>query len=592
MRQGAADLKACEDLQNAERYIQMLSGVWWEPDRPSWRSSFYDNQLADIRVESIAALSDIKPAVDISCTVEAYAKQAEIAHKVIRHEWMNQELDLKVAELIDHALFGSGIWKIVGYTPGRMAISVHSRGQVIPVQMDGNNIQSAEAIIYRVYKSLSYYYRRFGPEFAEKLTRYAVSIQSALQSDKWIRPDDIPDYQWQSLSPAMKRRMHLSRNAGTQPGKGLYSSFSNPYPIIELREIYCEDPSINESGHPVLVKNPNLSVEDHNYHYIVQPRGALYPRKRLAVFAGEDIAYDGPSPFWDGMYPFVELQLNPCVWAPGGISKYRDIVPFVNSLNRIGAGVEESAIDAVNRSIVTRKGAIDPVTWDKLDPSKPKQKIMLNGSADPSRDLRYLEAKQLPAYVEMWLRYLGDGIRKKSGALDISGLSRKRQAPGGDTIASMQDAMSGPFRLESRYLESFLRRAAVMAVSRVFQFYTLPQRLKILGEDGQTWQDYDYVAESMVPASSPKEDHWQIFSIQIAPGTMHGAMEHMKKQVAMILRRGGDLSQRGLYRALNIGENVDTVQKELEDEHKRGIGPIAAGRTPRGTRSQRNGSPI
>ena len=591
MRQGAAEMNACRDLQQVNNYIRYLDGFWWDEARPEWRSSFYDNYLAEQRIETIAALSDIRPTVQISSSLDEYKQQAEICHKVIRAEWTRKHLDLRLCDWIDHALFGTGYWKILGYSPGVMDISAHALGTVIPIQMDGNDLQTSEHVIFRAYKSLSYWIKRFGREKSEGLERYSQGLQASMAGDKYARPDDIPEYQWSSLSPAMKRRMSIARG-GTRVQSGMYASLSEPFPIIELQEIYSDDLSFNDAPHPVLVKHPDLSVEEHNYHYIVPPGQRLFPRKRLCVFAGERVMYDGPNPFWDGLYPFVQLILNPTVWSPGGISKYRDLIPLIKSINRLGAGVDETVMDAVNRTVVSRKGAVENLFWDRFDPSKPKQKILLNGVANPALDFKYMDAKQLPSYVEMWLRHLDNRTKTKSGALDISGLSRKKQVPSGDAVENMRDSLSGPLRLEGRRLEQALTEAGLMAVSRIFQFYTLDQRLRILGEDGQTYEDYDYMAQSMVPAAGPREDHWKNFAIDIAPGSMHGAPEYQKKVIALRLRQGRDLSLKGLYKALNAGFNADEEIAELKKEANELPQAPPRGRTARMTRSSRNGNPF
>jgi hypothetical protein len=591
LRQGAEEMQACGDLQRATDYIKYLDGQYWDPDRPEFRSKYSDNTLMDQRLEAIAALSDIRPTIDISCAVEEYQAQSEIVLNVLRSVWQTQRIQSKqLREWIDHALFGTGFLKLVGCEPGEMQFSAHALGMVIPIQMEQNQLQTAEAVVYRAYKSLSYFLRKFGRDKCQDLERYSVNVMAAIQGDKYTRPNNIPEYQWSSLSPAMKRRMHLSRNTAT--GQGAPNSMAQPFPVIELQEIYHADNSYNDYGHPVLVKDPDKSVRDHNYHYIVPSGSPMFPRKRLTVFGGDRVLYDGPSPFWDGQYPFAMLQLNPTVWGPGGVSKYRDILPLVKTQNRLVAGVEECSIDAVNRNVITRKGAIDPLSWDRFDPSRPKQKIMLNGTANPGSDFKYMDAKQLPQYTLEAIKYLDGRINRRTGALDIQGLSRKKQQPSGEVMQTLQDAMSGPYRLECEQLESAMCEAGQLGVSRIFQFYTLDQRLRMLGPDGQTWQDYDYVAANMVPAHSPKEDHWRAFAFLIAPGTLHGAQKYQKSVIALNLRKVRDISRKSLFRILDVGLNADQEMAELKKEAAEmpPPPPKGQGRQQRMTRQERQGS--
>ena len=284
--------------------------------------------------------------------------------KYVRHLWWRHNLDMELVTLVDHALFGTGFLKQVA-SPNNFLFSSHGPDTVIPVQCNGK-LQDSSAVCYRTYKSLAYFQNSFGPEKCIGLERQSMKLAQTLGTDRYTRPDGIPEYSWNSLSPRFKRRVSM-RNAPIQQQAGSYT----PFPIIELMEIYYDDWSINEFDHPVWVHHPDLTADEHNYHYIVPPGCRLYPRKRLMVFAGDRIMYDGPSPFWHGLYPFTMLQLNPCVWSPGGISKYHDQIPLVRSINRVGAGIDESVMRALNGTWVAKRGAIPEKVWDAFMPGKP-----------------------------------------------------------------------------------------------------------------------------------------------------------------------------------------------------------------------------
>jgi hypothetical protein len=591
LRQGISELNASSDFNEVSRYIDLLDGKgYWDSARPSYRSRYYDNYLADQRREALSGLSDIRPALEISCRVDAFKHQGEIAHKYIRYLWSDMDLDLEVVRWVDHALFGSGFLKIVAGPGGLFEFSSHGMDSVIPVLMPTGKLQGAAAVIHKTYQRMEYFLAKFPREKCEGLERYSTNISTAMQADTYQRPDAIPEYTWNAMSPVLKRRKMAQYSnaqgpAGAAPG--------DSFPRIDLVEIYVDDWSINETDHEVLVKHPDLSTEEHNYHYIVPPGCRLFPRKRLVVFAGDRVMYDGPSPFWHGLYPFAMLQLNPCVWAPGGMSKFRDLIPQVTSINRIGAGVDEAVMKALNMNVVTKKGVIPEAAWDAFQPGRPGQKVMLNAIAQVATDFRYMDPPSLPPYIAEFLRYCVDTVKRRSGSLDITGLARKKQAPGGEAIENMRDVMSAPFRLEGRYLEAALKDAGKQVVSNIFQFADLDQRLAILGADGMTYEDFDYRASTMVPHGTPPEDHWKMFSINIAPGSSHGNVKYQRKVEAFNMRRQKDLSLRGLYRQTEFPESPDQVMRELAEEAKMGIGVAPPkGRQQRMSRSQRQGNAI
>ncbi len=585
VKQGADELESYVEFQKVEEYIKMLSGEYWSPNRPAFRSKFSDNYLADQRRESLASLSQVRPALDISSSIEAYKHIGEVAHKYTRYLWTEHDLDLEVVKWIDHALFGTGFMKHTA-SQDHFAFSAVGLDSVIPIQCS-DDIQTSAAVIYRAYHGLSYFQSKFGPQNCIGLEREAVHLTSGLGREKYPRPADIPAYRWDPLSPQLKRRA-VMRRGPMSPTAG----DANPFPVIELLEIYTDDWSINDVSHDVLVKHPDLDVSEHNYHYIVPHGCRLFPRKRLTIFAGNRCMYDGPSPFWHGMYPFTMLQLNPCVWAPGGISKYRDLVPLVKSINRIVGGVDESVMHALNRNIIGKRGAMPEAAWDAFIPGKPGQKLLMNPIYQKG-DVSWMDPPIVPAYVGEMLRYLVDNVKRRSGALDIQGLSRKKQAPGGEAIEQMRDSMSGPFQLEGRYVEAAIKRCGRQVVSNEFQYATLSGRLRILGADGMTWEDFDYDPHVMKPATDPKEDFWRSFSVNIAAGSTHGASKMQRKIEALTLRKMGDLSQRQMFHITEFPVDVDTNQKEIAEEHQMGIGVTQGkGRTPRQTRSSRNGGAL
>lgn len=587
LQQGLLELQAYKEFQEIERYIDFLDGTWWDPNRPKYRSKFYDNYMADQRREALSQLSDIRPCLDISCNIESYEKQGPILDKYTRHLWFVNNLDLEVVSWLDHALFGTGFEKAVaGFN--HFEFGSYGLDQVIPIACNGK-LQASAAVAYRAWHPINYYMAKFGRWKCEGLDRkYGMTVNRGIAGDRFARPNGYPEYTWNSLSPAMKNR--ISKRA-RQPMRDQADQMVQPFPAIPLIEIYHDDWTINEQSHPVWVHHPDLTKEQHNYHYIVEPGARMYPRKRLTIFAGDRIMYDGPSPFWHGLYPFVMLQLNPCVWSPGGISKYRDLIPLISSINTAGAGLDDAVKAALSRNLVGVRGHVPQDVWDTLEPGKPGQKILLNPIAQVG-SLRWMDAPTLPSYVGEFLRYCVDTVKRRSGSLDVQGLSKKKQVPGGDAVEQMRDSMSSPFRLEGRYLEAALEQVGTQTVSNIIQYATLDSRLALLGADGMTKEDFDYRAGTLAPAGTPMEDHWKLFPVKITPGSAHGTSRTQRDVRAFTMFKGGALSRRGLYRQTEFPEKWDVVSKEMKEEQQEfGLAP-GGGKQPRQNRRQRNGSPI
>lgn len=577
------------EYPRVREYIRLLEGEWWDRRRPKFLSPFYDNKLQYTRQSKLAMLTDVRPVIDVFSRVQDYEKQANIAKGIIQHEWIRSDLDLSLVSVTDAAmLFGNGFWKIGASMPGYMKFSSCGPDMVLPIQ-PGFHIQDSTAILYRTYKSLNYF-QKLWPERSVGLENEAVEIEThGIGGDSFVKPSHIEDITWQNMSPQMRRQVGLRG-----PGKPTYHG-SERYPVIELQEFWVEDQNINESPNEVTIKDPYLTEAQHNYHYKVKPMGRLYPRKRLIVFAGKRLMYDGPSPYWHGMFPFAMLRLNPVLWSFWGMSTYRHLIQINKAINEVVAGTMDAVKRALNPQMITREGGVPKPAWDVFFANMPGGKLRVSPNSNPADTVRYVEPPILPGYVfQILAQYLVPEFDRMSGFLDPNRLMGKRQAPGGETIEQMRDSMNTFTRLESRYMEAFLRDAGYIALSNVFQFYTAKQRLKVLGQDGLVWEDFDYDPGTMVPADAPSSDHFKNFYLEIQQGSMRGDTRDKDKQVAIALARMQLISKKELWRKLEIS-NADQVGEELAEE----MGLMAEaqasqgqGRTPRLSRSQRNGSPV
>lgn len=568
-----------------QKYIDFLEGKQWQPNRPPYKSRFFDNRMGEARYDNISVLSDIRPTIAVQARVKDYEQQAKIAETLIQAAWLSDNLDLALVSVVDHALLGTGYWKIGACMPGKMIVTPCGIDSVLKIQA-GRGMQDSAAVLYRTYKGIQYF-QSIWPDKSIGLEREATTANWNNTNNQYVRPGHISEYTWNSLSPQM--RYHL----GIRSIKKTASGGNNVFPVIQLEEYWIDDSDINDSPNTLLVRDPNLKMNEHNYWYYVKPKQRVWPRKRLLVMAGDRIMYDGPAPYWHGMYPFAELSLNPVVWAPGGLSKYRSQVPLNQAINEISASSLDVIRKALNPVVVTRENAVRTATWKAFDVGRPGEKLKLTSISNPQSDVRFMDPPILPAYVyQMMAQYLIPTFDRRSGRMDVNALGKKNQVPGGDTIEQMRDTLQTSFRLEARFIEAFLRDAGTMAVSNIFQFYTAKQRLYTLGTDGLTWQDFDYDPGTMVPASLPKEDHWKQFPIAIAQGSLHGASKDRNKQVSISLFRLGAISRKELLRTLEI-KNIEQIEAEIAEERESGMVPMATGKgqVPRLTRGQRVGNP-
>lgn len=579
--------KLAMEIEHAAGYIKYLQGEFWDRRRPRYLSTFTDNRLENARYSTLSLLTDIRPTIDVHSNVDAYKSQANIAQLVIHNEWVNQDLDLGLVNVLDTAMiFGNAFWKVSAMTPGVMKFGACGPDVVMPIQ-PGYNLQESTAILYRTYKPLSYFYKLW-PERSANLEQEAVSPDQH-QGTAVEKPPRISEWTWNSLSPQMRYRL------GIKVGGRLQSPSSNAYPVIELKEYWVDDLSLNESKEDVVVKDPYLPLESHNYHYTVRPMQRLYPRKRLIVFAGNRLMYDGPSPYWHGLFPFSMLRLNPVMWSFWGLSKYRNLIPLNKAINEIGAGTMDMVKRALNPQMLAKENSIAKDAWERFFPNMPGGKLKMTNMADVSKDVRYMDPPNLPAYVFQFAQFTSSEFDRLAGSVDAQKLAGKKQVPGGESIEQMRDMANPAARLEGRYVEAFLRDTGTLAIPNIFQFYTTEQRLKKFGADGIDDADFNFRPGDMLPDSGPVEDHWRHFSMEIAPGSLHGGTKNQEKAAAMTLFKLQAISRKALLRKLEMGPEAEQIEKEIADEIQQGTRPGGGGgtgRTPRQNREQRQGSPL
>lgn len=567
-----------------QRNLNYVQGQHWSNKRPRYKSRFYINKVGKARYDTLAHLTDSRPAIDVASNRADLEEAARVTKQCIESEWMRQDMDFALITAADIALAaGTAFWKVGGASPGSLKVTACGPDMVMPIQ-PGKHIQESSAVLYRTWKSLTDTMRKF--KRAENLEREAMS--PAINSDgmaTYAKPGTIDDITWQRLAPQMRRA--LGHKVAVQEPSLDY------FRVVEWQEYYVEDYSINESSKPVLMRDPTLPLREHNWWYWVQPKQRLYPRKRLITFAGKQLVYDGPAPFWHGLYPFATLQFNPVFHSFWGLSLYRDWIPVNSAMNDIVAGTIDTVRKALNPTVIAAQNAVPAAAWREFFPDMPGVKLQTNPQMDPEKAIRHIDPPKLPEYVgRMLTEFLGPEFDKLSGQIDVSALGGKMQVPGGDTIEQMRDSMQTGTRLQNKLLELFLRDAGVQAVSNVHQFFTVGRRMRMFGADGITIDDIEFNPKSLkIGGDQNKFDHWKQFSFKVLPGSLHSGSKDRDKMMAISLYQSGLLPRRKVLEILNFPDAAE-LEKELAERDQQmaaaGVNPSSGGAARLG-REQRTG---
>lgn len=244
-----------------------------------------------------------------------------------------------------------------------------------------------------------------------------------------------------------------------------------------------------------------------------EPGALLYPTKRLIVSLLDEsvgqgmILYDGPSPYWHGLFPVSRFSPWHVPWQFFGVPLLNDLIPLQDAINGGRTDVRLAVQQWLDQQTVFDTHALGAAAAHLYDARKPGTKIKLRGTAiDPAKAIRKIEGPN-PSVIQMAFNMYKDdkaAFDSLAGTGNLEALMQLRQMPGAETIQKYWEALTPEIRQEGRALEAFLRDCSVQLKSNVFQFMTSAKRVTILGDAGLTLEDFDFDPDTLVPASKPK----------------------------------------------------------------------------------------
>lgn len=431
----------------------------------------------------------------------------------------------------------------------------------------GTDPQDAECIIYYHPVTKDHLVRRFG-KTALRVECDADS-GSAL-SGHFNRPAHINKQAWNAMGPMLKRSLGTRSSAGSD----------SPYPMAILKELWMNDDSRNTKSSTVTVgpadSNGNPSV---NWAYRVEPGEMLYPRGRVIAIAGGCVLEDQCNPYWHAKKPFPVYRPLRVPWAMSGNSTVKPWVQMNTTINKILGGYLDSLYAINEPTLIAPKGAFPAGDWESLDPGAAGGKIKYNNNAPKAPEFaKRAEFPFAPASQAMEL--VSKEMDQSSGSSAMSQALGKKQVPGGDSLEMILSSRSLPVRLQSRALTSFITELGGMGVANMLQFYSAAHRVAILGSEGLSASDYRPLYGSVynMDTGMKPEEFVRKYQMAIRPDNTLASQKNDKVQIAIALRKMGDISSRELLRRLEPNFNFNRNQKELIEEAriKIALGAVSA----------------
>ena len=586
LQEGESFIRQQKGYDKFQDTIDAIMGEVTGPDQTAL-SSFDANHFGKVALDMVAALTDIKPFWEYKTFNTRFDQQAAMLGKLSQAWFTNRAIDLKFSNVVKYGVaMGTG-YSHLFWNPDTQDqdLMAEDPRDVIPIRPSDNfSIQDAQGVIIRRERPVNYLKQRF-PTKAHLIKADRDGSYAALQA---------------------QNRSTMLLNLGLTSGflTNLFSSLAaKPHtnlgsmPVVDEYTCYIKDETIHKGTEPIHMGDPET-----NWSYWVKPGEKLYPRKRCIVFTKTAILWDGPNIYWHGLFPVSKLTLDPWPWAWLGKSPMKDLLPLKNELKELLRDVAAHNRRVRRPGVVADKNSISHATMDKLDTTRAGLKLRYNPVA--GKGVEIIQEPPLDASIPTTIDWIIKQMKELSGVSDLTQLQGLNQIPSAETVEKIMESMSLSVRLRSRVMETFLREFAMMAASNFFQFYTLPQRIAVLGASGMSFDDFDFDPGSLIPdmidiiGKTPEgnplpryeraRSFLRYFTYHVAPGSLLAASEITRKLLYLQLFRAGLVDMWTLASILdipNMGEPpAGTIPERLQAMQEMGVGQTvsASGRKASG----------
>jgi hypothetical protein len=591
LEEGEMFLRAQKGYAHIDETIKAIMGETTPVQSPSFSRTTV-NHISKVATDLTAVCTDVKPFWEYQTKNEHFKDHCQILGDLSEHWWLNRLIDLKNADVVRYSLAAGSSYAHHYYNTNTMDLDVAAEDprDILPIRPPSVSfsLQEAAGVIHRVQRTVNYV-RMLYPDKAHLIVpdREGSFVSQSLDNTRISKLFDM-------YGSPFKNQLFSDAPAKELPR----------IPSVDLYTCYLRDDSINKGSRPLFMGEWSKEGRPlKTWSYQVDPGDKIYPRKRCIVFTKTAILYDGPSIYWHGLYPYAKLTLDPWPWSWLGKGILWDILPLQNSLQNILRCLDDHLEKVARPPVKADKATVSQSDVNKIDTRKAGLKIRQNMMI--GKGIEILDVPNLPQDVLKILQYYEDKLYEIPGVKDFSELMKLKQMPAPETIERLQETMSPSIRLRSRIIEAYMREFATMAASNFTQFYTLSDRLAILGERGATKDDFDQDPGTFLPAFGPKDyesgvlkeasiargplpryeraaQFYTQVSYHIASSSLLNASEIETQLKYLQLSRAGLVDHWTLLDVLNIPNvgspppNAKTITDRLMAEQQMGLGMIVS----------------
>lgn len=513
------------------------------------------NESRKVTQAHASILTDLKPVWAYKSSNPMYQEAGNLLNKIIIAWYINTMADIELANTVKYSLAGGTADTKVEWDPsarfgGDHRIVAADFRDTLPWRpaTGSRSVQDWQGVIFR--------------------EEHSINVLRGMYPTKAHLFKPTPD----SILGTLMGRFRSTINKLTTPAadtlSGLTGTSHNLKPKSGnclIYRVFLDDRSRN-----LTTKSIPMGIPGASWAYVVQPGDLMYPNKRCLLCTPEAVVWDGPSPFWHGMYPFSRLKLWEVPWQFLGVPLLNDLMPIQDAINDGANDLRLGIKQWMNQTTVYDRQAVGETFMRMFDPRKPGAKVKTNPTyGDGFKKLDGPNPQVLALGLE-FLNWMTDKFGDLSGVANLQSLLQQRQFPSGDTIRQYYEAMTPELRAEGRAMEAYLRDIAEMLKVNTFQYMSQAKRVTLLGDAGMTLDDFDLDPGVLVPgmeigqsgytpeldAAVPRDERAQyfhkMFVFSVAPNSILAMNAAEAKMLRMQLARMGMMDMWSLMESLEI----------------------------------------
>lgn len=510
--EGITYLKQCRSYDDISRAIDLIVSQV-QADLPSTISQIYVPSIKRDIKEMVAILANIRPSwlyETRSFKDPTWNQQARIQNALSKDWYERTFVDRKLKSLLQLGLVeGTGylspIWNpnlniSDSDNKGGIELRLYRYDEFLPVQMPKDfNYQNAYAGII---------VDELGINRARKIFPHKAHLL-------------IPDRGQSKLGKNLISSAAQTFSAAIM-GKDNPSKKTSSGPVIDIYYTYIDDFTINPTNFP-------LKMGESTWGYTVPVLGSqipigynsdgsirtkkatyedcyLYPNKRLVIASNTVILYDGPSFWWHGKIPIIKYSPDEWIFSYLGFSMAAEVSSMQAAAIKMRRSLEDSLHLTIDPPLEVDEHMASKTVASSTSLRTPGRRIrtkmamgqMVRPILDPSAYKPTSEHFAMVQEVE-------EKIKEILGLPDLKALQQASQVPSADSIEKFFSQAGAIVTDMSRSLDKPMWELADMNRYYFYQFYTLEDRIKIMGSDGITEEDFDFNPGSLIPSSLPNE---------------------------------------------------------------------------------------